>query len=98
MTGKRRRWTAEEKLRILQEGRQTDGSIAEVCRRHGITAGQFYAWEQRARGGALLALQRVHGRHQPDRESQLEVTLGELRSAVAELLMENLRLKKGRWP
>ena len=96
--GKRRRWTAEEKLRILQEGRQTDGSVAEVCRRHGITPGQFYAWEQRARDGALEALQRANGRRKPDRESELEAALNELRSAVAELLTENLRLKKGRWP
>jgi transposase-like protein len=29
---KRRRWTAEEKLRVLEEGRQTHGSVAEVCR------------------------------------------------------------------
>ena len=32
--------------------------MADVCRRHGISPGQFYGWEMRARGGALEALQR----------------------------------------
>ncbi|MFQ5473222.1 MAG: transposase [Candidatus Binatia bacterium] len=98
MAGKRRRWTADEKLRILREGREAGESVAEVCRRHGITPGQFYAWEKRAREGALKALRRVPGRRRPDRESHLEGELSELRAVVTELLTENLRLKKGRWP
>ncbi len=36
MTARRRPWTAEQRLRILQEGRQAGATVAEVCRRHGM--------------------------------------------------------------
>jgi transposase-like protein len=39
----RRRWTAEEKLAIIEKARQTPQTISEVCRHHGIAPGQFYA-------------------------------------------------------
>jgi transposase len=96
MTSNRRRWTAEEKLRILDEARQTEHTISEVCRRHQIAPGQFYVWEKRARQGALEALRnRGPGRKEADRLSQLEADLERYRLVVAELSAENLQLKKG---
>jgi len=47
--GRRRRFTAKEKLAILEEGRQTGASISEVCRRHGASTGQYYQWKKLAR-------------------------------------------------
>jgi len=47
---------AEEKLGIIEEARQTPCTVSEVCRRHGLAVGQFYAWEKQARQGALEAL------------------------------------------
>ena len=44
--GKRRRWTAEQKHKIVAEGMQPDVSVAMVAGRHGISSGQFYAWRQ----------------------------------------------------
>jgi transposase len=44
--GKRRRWTAEQKHKIVAEGMEPDVSAAMVARRHGISTGQFYAWRQ----------------------------------------------------
>ena len=41
-SNKRRRLTAEEKLRILEEARQPGVQIADLCRRHGIGTSQFY--------------------------------------------------------
>ena len=43
---KRRRWTAEQKHKIVAEGTQPDMSAAMVARKHGITTSQFYAWRQ----------------------------------------------------
>ncbi len=96
---KRRRWTAEEKLNIIEEARQTSQTISEVCRRHGIAPGQFYVWEKQARSGALEALRaRQAGRKRDNREAELETEVTRLRAVVAELSAENLELKKGRWP
>ncbi len=58
----------------------------------------FYAWEERARQGALEHLRRVATRRKPGKEAELEATVAQLRSVVTELLTENLRLKKGDWP
>ena len=98
-TKSRRRWTAEEKLRIIQEARQAQHSISEVCHRHGLSAGQFYAWEKRARQGSMEALRnRRKGRKKGDRAAQLEAEIERLRAVIAELSAENLELKKGHWP
>jgi transposase len=98
-TQNRRRWTAEEKLRIIEEARQAEQTVSEVCRRHGVAAGQFYTWEKRARQGALEALRRRKGgRKRSDPSRQLQVEVERLRVVVAELSVENLELKRGRWP
>jgi len=95
---KRRHWKAEEKLRIIEEARGTDSTISEVCRRRGIGAGQFYAWEKHARQGALAALRNgKRGRKESKGEETLKSELERLRIVIAELSMENLELKKGRW-
>jgi transposase len=93
----RRRWTAEEKLTVIEEARQTGQTVSEVCRRRGIATGQFYVWEKRARQGALEGL-RAGKRKQSRRETQLEEEITRLRAVAAELSAENLELKKGRWP
>lgn len=95
----RRRWTAEEKLQILKEARQTATTVSEVCRRHGIAVGQFYAWEKMARQGALEALRKQQpGRKKPDLQVQYQAELERLRAAVTELSLDNLQLKRGLYP
>ena len=94
-----RRWTAEEKLSILEEARQSGQSISEVCRRHQVAPGQFYAWERQARQAALAALRNNKpGRKAPDPMEPLEKHIQRLQAVVAELSAENLDLKKGSWP
>jgi transposase len=95
----RRHWTAEQKLQIIEEARQTEHTVSEVCRRHGLAVGQFYSWEKQARQGALQALHhRKRGRKRPTAEAQLRAEVERLRAVVTELSAENLQLKKGLWP
>ena len=52
--GKRRRWTSEQKRRIVAESMQPGVSPAMVAHKHGISTGQFYAWRQQLLlGGGL---------------------------------------------
>jgi len=98
-TKTQRRWSAEEKLRILEEGRQAGQAISEVCRHHQIAPGQFYAWEKQARQGALQALRNAQrGRKPADQTAPLQAEIARLRTVVAELSAENLQFKKGLWP
>lgn len=95
----RRQWIAEQKLQILEEARQSDATVSEVCRRHGIGSGQFYKWERLAREGALDALRaQKRGRKESAGVTRLENEVQRLRAVIAELSAENLELKKGRWP
>lgn len=50
---RRRRWTLEEKVRIVAESFGGQMSALEVARRHGVAAGVLYAWRKQARDGVL---------------------------------------------
>jgi transposase len=98
-TRTRRHWTAEEKLHIIEEARQTPSTVSEVCRRRGLATGQFYTWEKQARQGALDALRNGSRRHKKgDPTLQLQAEIQRLQAVIAELSVENLELKRGRWP
>ncbi|MDW9682918.1 transposase [Sinorhizobium meliloti] len=43
---RQRRWSAEQKLSILQEAFGPDGSVSVVARRHVILPQQIYAWRK----------------------------------------------------
>jgi transposase len=42
----RKRYSAEEKIRIVLDGLRGEHSIAELCRRAGITEGLYYSWSK----------------------------------------------------
>ena len=42
----RRRFAAEEKIRIVLDGLRGEDSIAELCRREGIAQGLYYKWSK----------------------------------------------------
>ena len=48
--GRRRRWSHEEKLRIVAESYQGHRQVSAVARRYDISRAQLYAW-RRALGG-----------------------------------------------
>jgi transposase-like protein len=94
-----RRWTAEQKLQILDEARKTGQTVSEVCRRHQVALGQFYGWEKQVRQAALEALRNgKRGRKPTKTEADLQAESTRLRAVVAELSLETLALKKGRGP
>jgi transposase len=42
----RRQYSAEEKIRIAQEGLRGESSIAELCRKEGINQNLYYRWSK----------------------------------------------------
>ena len=42
----RKRYSAEEKIRIVLDGLRGESSIAELCRREGIAEGLYYSWSK----------------------------------------------------
>ena len=54
-TGARRRWSVEEKLRILAESEHGPRQVSATARRYGLSTGQLFTWRRLARQGRLCA-------------------------------------------
>ena len=95
--GKGRRWSAEAKLKILEEARQPNTTVAEVLRRHQLDATTFYRWERDAKQGMREALGDKPRRGDAlERENQrLRAELEKKDRVIAEVVEENLALKRG---
>jgi transposase len=48
-TGRRRRWSSEDKVRIVVESFEGGATVSEVARRHGLSPQQLFAWRRAAR-------------------------------------------------
>jgi transposase len=88
---------AAEKLKILEEARQPNTTVAEVLRRHQLDATTFYRWEREAKAGMLAALgEKPRTSDALARENErLRAELDKKSRIIAEVVEENLALKKG---
>jgi transposase len=77
----RRKFTSEEKIRIVLEGMKGEESIATICRREGINPNLYYRWSK-----SFLEA----GKKRLSGDTQREATSSE----VTELRRENEELKK----
>ena len=50
---RRRRWSVEEKLRIVGEASASEAGVADVARRHDVARSQIYQWRAALRDGRL---------------------------------------------
>jgi transposase len=46
---RRRRWSEDEKARIIAESLQPGAQVADIARRHGVSRGLIYTWRREAR-------------------------------------------------
>ena len=76
----RRKFTAEEKIRIVLEGFRRDTPIRDLCRREGIKPGTYYAWLKDFMEAGKERLTR-------------DMTRDATRSEIQEIKRENARLK-----
>jgi transposase len=49
--GRRRRWTREQKARIVAESFESTGTVSDIARRHGMNPGLLFLWRRQAREG-----------------------------------------------
>ena len=91
----RKRYCAEEKIRIVLEGLRGEDSIAELCRREGINANMYYRWSKEFLEAGKKRLAGDTAREATsDEVKTLRVEASALKETLAELLMENRLLKK----
>ncbi len=91
----RRKYTPEEKVRIVLEGFRREVTVNELCRREGIKPGAYYAWTKDFLEAGKERLTRDTVRDATRREiDELKRENGELKHLVADLSLDVYRLKK----
>jgi len=91
----RRRFSAEEKIRIVLEGLRGEESIAALCRREGIAANLYYRWSKEFLEAGKKRLNGDTVREATSDEVKLLRSENrELKEVVAELTLKNRALKK----
>ena len=91
----RRKFSAEEKIRIVLDGLRGEASITDLCRREGLHPTQYYKWSK-----AFLEAGKCRLNGDTVREAGSDEVKGlrdendELKMAVAELTLRVRKLKK----
>ena len=94
-TATRRKYTPEEKIRIVLEGFRREATVSDLCRREGIKPHSYYAWTKEFMEAGKERLTRDAVRDATQQEvHQLKRENVELKQLVAELSLEGYRLKK----
>ena len=91
----RRKFTAEEKIRIVLEGFRRDTPIRDLCRREGIKPSTYYAWLKDFMEAGKERLTRDTTRDTTRAEIQeMKRENAKLKTLVAELSLQVHVLKK----
>ena len=91
----RKHYSAEEKIRIVVAGLRGEDSIAELCRREGISQNLYYRWSKEFLEAGKKRLAGDTAREATSEEvKSLRREAVALKEVVAELTLENRLLKK----
>ena len=95
----RRKYTSEDKVRIVLEGFRREVTVNELCRREGIKPGAYYAWTKDFMEAGKERLIRDTVRDATRQEiDELKRENAELKHLVADLSLDVYRLKKTAMP
>jgi len=91
----RRKFTAEEKIRIVLEGLRGEIAVTELARREGIAPTVYYRWSKAFLEAGKNGLTRdTHRDATSDEVRQLKADNDALKQALAEAVLDVQRLKK----
>jgi|SRR5215470_11040609 len=94
----RRKFPAEEKIRIVMEGIRAEVSVSDLCRREGIHPTIYYKWLKDFMEAGKGRLRGDARREATSNEVQdLRQENERLKLLVADLSLENLTLKKSQY-
>ncbi len=91
----RRKFSAEEKIRIVVEGLRGEVPVAELCRREGIASAVYYKWSKAFLEAGKNGLTKDTVRDATTGEvSRLKEENEHLKRALAESVLDVQKLKK----
>lgn len=92
---KRKKWSASEKMRIVLAGLEPGVEVSELCRREGIQPTQYYNWKKQLISSADSVFgDKRRAKEESRKEAAQEQELRKKDAIIAEILAENLELKK----
>jgi transposase len=98
---RRRRWSRDDKARIVEETLAPGAKVSEVARRHGISASLVFTWRRQARASQEMAavVPRFAAVRIADRqpEAAISTTSGQLPAGGGRSGLIEIRLGGGRW-
>ncbi len=91
----RKQYNAEEKIRIVVEGLRGEMTIAELCRKEGISQSLYYKWSKEFLEAGKSRLAGNTKREADSNEvKEMREEVDQLKLLVAELSLKNRILKK----
>ena len=91
----RRKFSAEEKIRIVLEGLRGEIPVSDLCRREGIASSLYYKWSKSFLDAGKNGLTRDTRRSATsDEVHRLKSENDDLKKALAETMLDVVRLKK----
>ena len=91
----RKKYSAEEKIRIVLEGLRGEESIAELCRKEGLNLNVYYRWSKEFMEAGKKRLSGDTVREATsDEVKELRAETAALKETLGEMVMENRLLKK----
>jgi transposase len=91
----RKKYSAEEKIRIVLDGLRGESTVAELCRREGINQNLYYKWSKEfLEAGKQRLAGNTNRQASSDEVKDLRREMDQLKLLVAELSLKNRTLKK----
>ena len=91
----RKKYSAEEKIRIVLEGLRGEESIAELCRKEGLNPNVYYRWSKEFMEAGKKRLSGDTIREATsDEVKELRAETAALKETLGEMVMDNRLLKK----
>lgn len=96
-TGQRRRWSEDERARIVEESLKPGARVSEVANRYGVSRGMVFEWRRQAKVGKLrqdagrskpafvpvtIEPERAGPRHIANDAPAIEIELGDIRIRI----------------
>ena len=87
----KKRWTVEDKAKIVIESLTTSTSTADICKKYGLSPNTFYPWREKFLEGGRAALA---GAPSARATKALQKENTTLKTLVGEITLANDALKK----
>jgi transposase len=94
---RRRRWSEDEKARIVEESFKPGARVSEVANRHGVSRGMVFEWRRQAKAGearqdadqsrpafvpVTIAPEKTEAQQNANEAPAIEIELGDIRIRV----------------